>query len=33
VAIGPLQVGRLKPGTYRKLSPAEVRSLYRTIGL
>jgi pseudouridine synthase len=33
VAIGPLLVGRLKPGTYRKLSPAEVRSLYRTIGL
>jgi 23S rRNA pseudouridine2605 synthase len=33
VAIGPLQVGRLKPGTYRKLAPAEVRSLYRAIGL
>ena len=33
VSIGPLQVGRLKPGTYRKLSPAEVRSLYREIGL
>ena len=33
VSIGPLQVGRLKPGTYRKLSPAEVGSLYRAIGL
>jgi pseudouridine synthase len=33
VAIGPLQVGRLKPGTYRKLSPAEVNLLYREAGL
>jgi len=33
VAIGPLQVGRLKPGTYRKLAPAEVRALYRAAGL
>ena len=33
VAIGPLQVGRLKPGTYRKLSPAEVRALYKAAGL
>ena len=33
VAIGPLQVGRLKPGTYRKLSPTEVNHLYRAIGL
>jgi len=28
-AIGPLELGRLKPGDYRKLSPAEVRALYR----
>jgi 23S rRNA pseudouridine2605 synthase len=28
-AIGPVSLGRLKPGTVRKLSPAEVRSLYR----
>jgi 23S rRNA pseudouridine2605 synthase len=28
VAIGPLQLGRLKPGTFRKLSPEEVRGLY-----
>ena len=28
-AIGPLELGRLKPGDYRKLSPAEIQSLYR----
>ena len=28
-AIGPLELGRLKPGAYRKLSPTEVQSLYR----
>ena len=32
-AIGPLKLGRLKPGTYRRLSPAEVRSLYKAAGL
>lgn len=32
-AIGPLKLGRLKPGTYRKLSPAEVRTLYKAAGL
>lgn len=32
-AIGPLKLGRLKPGTYRKLSPAEVRALYKAAGL
>jgi 23S rRNA pseudouridine2605 synthase len=32
-AIGPLKLGRLKPGTYRKLGPAEVRELYRAAGL
>lgn len=28
VAIGPLQLGRLKPGSFRRLSPAEVQSLF-----
>ncbi|MBW3594635.1 MAG: rRNA pseudouridine synthase [Actinobacteria bacterium] len=28
-AIGPLELGRLKPGDYRRLSPSEVQSLYR----
>ena len=27
-AIGPLELGRLKPGDYRRLSPVEVQSLY-----
>lgn len=27
--IGPLRLGRLAPGTYRKLTPAEVAALYR----
>ena len=29
-AIGPLELGRLKPGDYRRLSPTEVQSLYRS---
>lgn len=29
VSIGPLSLGRLKPGAYRRLAPAEVSSLYR----
>jgi pseudouridine synthase len=33
VAIGPLRLGRLKAGTYRKLVPAEVMALYRAAGL
>jgi 23S rRNA pseudouridine2605 synthase len=33
IALGPLRLGRLKPGTYRKLGPAEVRALYRAAGL
>lgn len=33
VAIGPLRLGRLKAGTYRKLGPAEVMALYRAAGL
>jgi pseudouridine synthase len=32
-AVGPLRLGRLKAGTYRKLGPAEVRELYRAAGL
>jgi 23S rRNA pseudouridine2605 synthase len=32
-AIGPLMLGRLKPATYRKLKPEEVRELYRAGGL
>jgi 23S rRNA pseudouridine2605 synthase len=28
VSIGPVALGRLKPGTFRRLSPEEVRSLY-----
>jgi len=31
-AIGPLQLGRLKPGQWRRLSPVEVRSLYAASG-
>ena len=33
VAIGPLRLGRLKAGTYRKLGPPEVMALYRAAGL
>lgn len=32
-AIGPVGIGRLKPGTYRKLTPDEIRALYRACGL
>lgn len=32
-AIGPLMLGRLKPGTYRKLRFEEIRSLYEAAGL
>ncbi|MGH2737091.1 MAG: pseudouridine synthase, partial [Actinomycetota bacterium] len=31
--VGPLMLGRLKPGTLRRLAPAEVRALYRAGGL
>lgn len=31
-AIGPLQVGRLKPGQFRRLGPHEVRALYAASG-
>lgn len=33
VSIGPVKLGRLKPGTYRHLAPAEVMALYRAVGL
>ncbi|MDQ3916698.1 MAG: rRNA pseudouridine synthase [Actinomycetota bacterium] len=32
-SLGPLQLGRLKPGTFRRLSIEEVRALYRACGL
>ena len=32
-AIGPLIVGRLKPGSFRRLGPAEVAMLYKAAGL
>ena len=31
--LGPLHLGRLKPGTFRRLSLEEVRALYRACGL
>lgn len=33
VAIGPLKLGETKPGKYRPLTSAEVRDLYRAVGL
>jgi 23S rRNA pseudouridine2605 synthase len=33
VAIGPLMLGRLRPGGWRKLGLEETRALYRTVGL
>lgn len=33
VAIGPVVLGRLKPGRFRRLSPEEIRALYRVCGL
>ena len=32
-AIGPVKLGRLKPGSYRKLGRAEIAALYRAVGL
>ena len=32
-AIGPLRLGRLKAGTYRKLGPPEIMELYRAAGM
>lgn len=32
VAIGPLRLGRLKPGSFRRLAPAEAQELYRSVG-
>ena len=31
--LGPLKLGRLKPGSLRKLGPQEVGELYRAVGL
>lgn len=33
VAIGPLRLGRLRPGSFRKLGPAEVRQLYAAVSV
>ncbi|MGH2730071.1 MAG: pseudouridine synthase [Actinomycetota bacterium] len=33
VAMGPIRLGRLKPGTIRRLKSQEVRALYREAGL
>lgn len=33
VAIGPVALGRLKPGRFRRLAPGEVSALYRACGL
>lgn len=33
VAIGPLRLGRLKAGTFRRLDPREVMELYRSAGM
>lgn len=32
-ALGPVRLGRLKPGQLRRLSPQEIRDLYRACGL
>jgi len=32
-AVGPVRLGRLKPGTVRRLTLEEVRELYRAVGL
>lgn len=33
IGIGPVRLGRLKPGTVRRLSPVEVQSLFKAAGL
>jgi 23S rRNA pseudouridine2605 synthase len=33
VAVGPIRLGDLNPGSRRRLQPAEVQSLYRAVGL
>jgi 23S rRNA pseudouridine2605 synthase len=33
IAIGPVRLGRLKPGTVRRMSPVEVMSLFKASGL
>lgn len=32
-SIGPLRLGKLRPGTYRELDVSEIRALYRAVGL
>jgi 23S rRNA pseudouridine2605 synthase len=31
--VGPVRLGRMKPGELRELEPEEVRALYRAAGL
>jgi 23S rRNA pseudouridine2605 synthase len=31
--VGPVRLGRLRPGEVRELTPVEVRALYRVAGL
>jgi 23S rRNA pseudouridine2605 synthase len=33
LSIGPIRLGELKPGRFRHLNPAELRSLYSAVGL
>jgi len=33
IGVGPVSLGRLKPGTVRRLSMADVRALYRSCDL
>ena len=33
VAIGPLRVGKLRPGSFRRLGTSEIQALYRAVGL
>jgi 23S rRNA pseudouridine2605 synthase len=33
VRVGPVRLGRLKPGELRELDPEDVRALYRAAGL
>jgi 23S rRNA pseudouridine2605 synthase len=33
LSVGPIRLGRLKSGRFRRLAPAEVRALYKAVGL
>lgn len=33
LSVGPVALGRLKPGTFRRLAPQEVQALFRTVGM